>query len=276
MRLIAKESSLYPVMQHQPRFKVLLRGHWPEASVRIHFSGEEPSWPGDVQQACEVFWQQVTAANPSLFDGPVVALKQAGVRRGKLHLTLALTSYKKQLFSNHNAQQWQRQGRAALRANGLGVSAILRLADQKLLLICRSESQGEYPGFLDVVGGHIHPVVHSCGKGRPDVFCAIASEIRAELGIAPDEIRALTCIGLIENREILKPELIFSAHIRRDLSTIQKLLPGAAEQNEVSGVESISAHSKQIQRLLEHRSQQMTPTALGCMRLLLQKSGRWA
>lgn len=84
-----------------------------------------------------------------------------------LILKLGLTCYKDYLGTNWScrAAEFCQQGEAkfgdplALLAQPLGVGAILCTADDKVVLIRRSQKVAEAAGFLDIPGGHPEPKV---------------------------------------------------------------------------------------------------------------------
>jgi 8-oxo-dGTP pyrophosphatase MutT (NUDIX family) len=97
-------------------------------------------------------------------------------------------------------------------ADPLGVSVAVVTGDGQLIVQKRSEHVFEYPGFFHVCGGNVEPT-DVAGPDAPGVFAAARRELAEELGIGSPELVDLVCLGLAENRESHKPDLLFEAKV---------------------------------------------------------------
>jgi 8-oxo-dGTP pyrophosphatase MutT (NUDIX family) len=122
-----------------------------------------------------------------------------------LTLVLSPTSYKPFLGTNlHNPHLADRFGRDVM-ANPIGVSALLESSEGFLMLGRRNASVAYYPDRIHPFAGALEP------RDGSDVFAAVHRELQEELGLAPAHVTDLRCTGLVEDRRLLQPELIFAA-----------------------------------------------------------------
>jgi hypothetical protein len=148
----------------------------------------------------------------------------------------------------------------------LGISAVIETVDGFLPLIRRSEHVGEFPGGLDVIGGHAHPDEH-LRNGVPDVFFAIADEVHAELGIPNHLLDDFVCCGLAENWPHRKPELAFFLALPLTMEEIRQLAPNAREADEFTELFAVRAEPASLQRFITENAARLTPSALGCLQI---------
>ena len=83
-------------------------------------------------------------------------------------------------------------------------------SDYVLVLGRRGEKVAFHSGHLHTFGGLVE-LTDRRPDGTYDVFGAMIRELREEAGVEPGEIRDLSIIALVRDRDILQPELIFEA-----------------------------------------------------------------
>jgi len=136
-----------------------------------------------------------------LHDGALFNLEDACCDTGRLHLSLSRTRYRRWTYSAGRKE-------AAWISRPLACCAALISSDGKLLLQERSAEVAEGPGLLHVPGGHPDPERDLRG-GRPDLFVAMEAELHEELGLLASDLGEGRILGLVENLENGKPELLF-------------------------------------------------------------------
>lgn len=219
----------------------------------------------------EAYWKKEILQTPKadyVFNGDLCRLTGWKIAQNKLNLYLGRTNYKELLYSNNFVQDIiTRLGREYL-AKALGISAVLVSCDQKIVLIERSETVGEYPGRLDVLGGHIHPVEHAV-SGVPDPFLAIKSELKEEVNLQLHANEPVTCLGLIETQVTKKPELVFLVNSQR---TSEQILKSTLSNHtpELTRVFTIEASLESLTSLLINKKNPLSPSAHGTLWLYAQ------
>lgn len=208
-----------------------------------------------------------------MFNGALISLLDWSSAK-KLQLSLAVTCYRDQLFSNLNAAAWRKIGRKDYFARALGISAILQTADAQVVLMKRSALVGEYPGLYDVLGGHIDFPGRAENISAEFIFNAIKGEICEETGLVNDEVQIHACLGLLENCEIEKPELLFFASTNLPASVIHTRSATARENFEFENLFFIAAEPRKFTDYWQRNRQQFTPSADGCLEIFIRLNNR--
>ena len=195
-------------------------GDWDEERVHAEWLGHSsrPVIP-EVEAAIEAAWADVLRRpGVHLFDGPMCRLERWDASSDALRLWLSPTSYKPFLGTNlSNPHLADRHGPAAL-ANPVGVSVALETADEFLLLGRRTETVAYYPGRVHPFAGALEP------KDGVRVFDAVRRELAEELAFAADDVEAVRCTGLVEDRALRQPELIFRVRSGRTRQQVEAKL----------------------------------------------------
>ncbi len=197
-----------------------------------------------------------------IFNGPLCSLENWRVDDDTLHLCLGQTSYKELLFSNYLHSRNEVEYSERFNANALGISLVLTTGDAQIVLIKRSETVGEGPGKLDVVGGHIHPDEH-CLSGTPDPFLAMLTEAKEEINLHLQD-EQLSCIGIITTVVTGKPELIFQAEVDLPFKDIAATAE-QAQSTEIADVLAIPDDPGAVQDFMTQNSGQLSPSAHGAL-----------
>ncbi|MFQ5629079.1 MAG: hypothetical protein ACE5I1_09990 [bacterium] len=248
------------------RFRMLVTGSWEKDEVIIFVSEKTPAWPNAFYRQAKIFWQQALKSEKKLFNGALSSLVSSHTNNNQLLLTLGRICYRDQMYSNNSMKNWKLEERNRYATRGLGISAVVETADRQVLMIVRSQYVSENAGFLDVIGGHVHPEDHA-KEGKPDVFYAIADEMHCELGIDFRNIKKTVCIGLIENTEWLKPELVFVSNLNLAKAEVLECSKQAKERFECSKMVSFAANQTGVLSFLDEYRQRCTPSAEGCLEL---------
>jgi 8-oxo-dGTP pyrophosphatase MutT (NUDIX family) len=185
-------------------------GDWGPGAVEVRWvESARPTMP-EVEAVIGRAWSDALARpGVQLFDGPMCRLECAEVsppgEGGRLRLSLAPTSYKTFLGTNLSHPELADRYGDAILANPVGVSPALETADGFLMLGRRCGSVAYYPGRVHPFAGALEP------RDGDDVFAAVRRELAEELSLADADVTDLRCAGLVEDRALRQPELIFLA-----------------------------------------------------------------
>ncbi|XP_071540899.1 uridine diphosphate glucose pyrophosphatase NUDT22-like [Panulirus ornatus] len=191
----------------------------------------------DLEEQINKVWETKCAQNPRLYNGSKFRLNGWKVSRGKWILNIGLTSYKDLCGTNlsPNSQWIQEKGTKnfgnpqAYMSDPVGVGLVLITSDGFLVLTRRAYWTGEYPGALDVPGGHPEPqrIFKDDGTLKPEfgasnvddvvlqeVWSSAAQEAVDELGVSREQMSELTFLGIDLNMDAGgRPSLGFYARL---------------------------------------------------------------
>lgn len=209
----------------------LFRGLWREDEVEV-------LWMPEIVRSTTPFieaeiarkWETLVASRRYIYDGRLCRLIGYTADAGRVTMTVGPTSYRE--YHGTHAQTGIDDSQ---RANPLSVCCVVHTVDDRLIVGRRSDGIAESAGLWHVVGGHVEADRHM-DDARLRPFQAMRDELAEELGLAPDSIFEMRCMGLTRPEDTLKPELMFYAKasckasaIRRDLEHVQIVgIPAAA------------------------------------------------
>ena len=264
-------------MERSRLFEVLCTCAVHEENLSVRYDDREVTLPLALAARMDTFWSQLQrnkVPGASLFDGENCRLEQYRLQDGILTLQLGKSYYRHTLYSNEYHSDIVREWGEEYLAHTLGVSAVVLSSDNLLMIMKRSERVGEYPGYLDVFGGHINP--HTDRQYTiPSPFLAIQSELRLELGIPAGAIRTLYCCGLIKNKQNQKPELIFNALSALSSDTLLQKARHAEEADEFSDILTIPDGRENLHNFMRLNENTLTPSAQGSIWLYGLSQNYW-
>jgi 8-oxo-dGTP pyrophosphatase MutT (NUDIX family) len=210
----------------------------------------------EVEAMIDAAWRDVLARpGVKLYDGPISRLERFRPDGDQLHLELSQTSYRIFVGTNlYHPDLADRFGPEVM-ANPVGVSTALATADGKLLFGRRNAAVAYYPRRTHPFAGSLEP------RDNCDVFGAARRELREELTLADTDLGELTLLGLVEDRLIRHPELIFSVTTRLG----EKELIAQMDQAEHHDTVAIPADTASVENALHDQS--FTPVGLACLLL---------
>jgi len=169
-----------------------------------------PAIEGFVARTWETELALAREGERMLYNGDLIRLVEARATPAQLHLELGPTCYRDFLGTNlHHAATVSRTGEQHL-ANPLGISSMVITRDGFLIFGRRSGRVAFHAGHLHTFGGLLEPSDRDA-EGRFDVFGAAIRELVEELGVRKNEIAEIFVAGLVRDRSILQPELLFEA-----------------------------------------------------------------
>ncbi|HVP11822.1 MAG TPA: hypothetical protein VMV94_11615 [Phycisphaerae bacterium] len=203
-------------------FDILAFSHLTPAQVRTAFEPTpRPSTP-QLDELIAAEWERQTAlarqAGRVLFNGGLLRYVRHAVLKGStggteaIELTIGPTCYRDfvgtNLFNHHRLEEfgWERF------SNPVGTTATLVSREGLICYGRRSESVAYHASHVHTFGGALEERDRAA-DGRIDPFAAVCREVEEELGLRRDELADLCCVGLIRDKEICQPEMLFEARL---------------------------------------------------------------
>jgi 8-oxo-dGTP pyrophosphatase MutT (NUDIX family) len=200
-----------------------------------------------------------------LYNGDLIRLVEARATPTMLHLELGPTCYRDFLGTNlHHASTVLRAGEQHL-ANPLGISSTVITRDGFLVFGRRSARVAFHAGHLHTFGGLLEPLDRGADE-RFDVFGAAMRELVEELGIHKDEIAEIVIAGLVRDRSILQPELLFEATLTLSRAELTARFDPTLPSQEHTGLEFVHDEPEGTVAFLR-RSTPVAPVAAAAMLL---------
>lgn len=227
-----------------------------------------PTTPA-IEEAIALTWETELAlareGNRMLYNGDLVRLIAARASPTQLHLDLGPTCYRDFLGTNlHHAATVWRSGERFL-ADPLGISSTVMTSDGFLVLGRRGSRVMFHAGHLHTFGGLLEPSDRDA-DGRLDVFGAVIRELTEELGISKEEITDINVAGLVRDRIILQPELLFEANLRLSRAELIARFDPESPDQEHTGLEFVHDEPEAMVAFLR-KSSLVTPVAVAAMLL---------
>jgi hypothetical protein len=195
-------------------------GRFDADHVRISFDpAPRPSTP-DLEELIAQEWDRQLAlakgTDRMLFNGEQLRYVAHNVEKGGqgdiFHLTVGPTCYRDfvgtNLYNRHRLNEfgWSRF------ANPIGTTATLISRDGLICYGRRSRRVSYHAEHVHTFGGALEASDRRT-DGSIDAFASVARELTEELGLRPNETRGLVCVGLIRDKEIHQPEMLFEARL---------------------------------------------------------------
>ena len=236
-------------------FDIRASGNWGPAQITAQWVGSTRVIHPDVERAIDAAWSLASSRKGiHVFDGPMCRLERWSASPDRLDLSLSRTSYKAFLGTNlHNAQLADQFGAEVL-ANPVGLSTIIQ-ADNMLLLGRRNDFVAYYPNRIHPFAGALEPAE------TVDVFAEIRRELHEELSMESTDIADIKCIGLVEDRKLRQPELVFVTNSTRTYEELRSQLD-RTEHQEIFAIAAGSGTAR-----LAMNDPMMTPVAAATLEL---------
>lgn len=223
---------------NQP-FVVQACGRFPMDCVRIAYDPAPRPTTDDLDAAIAVEWDRQLAlakgTDRLLFNGELLRYVRHDVRpspRGEVFtLTVGPTCYRDfvgtNLYNKHRLAEfgWERF------ANPIGTTATIVSADNRICYGRRSSRVSYHANHVHTFGGALEKADMTT-DGRIDAFAAVARELEEELGLRREELHDLICVGMIRDKEIHQPEMLFEARIELTVEELRQRWQTAEAKDE--------------------------------------------
>lgn len=215
-------------------FEVAVFGTFRPGQVRVDWH-EKPRPPhAELDALIEKTWAEKLAECENtgrlLFNGQLTRCLAYRVENGELLIDAGPTDYANfvgtNLFNHERGDEfgWD------LFSNPIGTSATLITSDGWLLLGRRNHRVAFYGGYVHMFGGALEAVDHR-DDGTVDAFGSISRELKEELALSEADIKEIVCLGLIAERRIRQPELIFETTVPLTQAEIaNRIRPGHPDE----------------------------------------------
>jgi len=225
-----------------PYFDIDAYGSFPPGHVLVDYTQQaRPTTPAIelmINEAWERTRVECSQRNAICYDGFLVRWISHGICDGKLHITAGPTGFKDCVGTNYyNGHRVSDIGYDHF-SNPIGSTATVISSDGWLIYGRRSQRVVYHAGYLHTFGGALEKADLQ-PDGQIDVFAAITRELSEELSLEPHEIESMICLGIIHDREIWQPELLFDVHVRLDADTIKARLTGEQALEEHQAIETL-------------------------------------
>jgi len=222
-----------------------------------------------IEAIIEKTWNEKLAdarqKNQPLYNGELARLLRCTVKQGKLHLDLGQTCYRDFLGTNlYNTQSVLEFGADCL-SNALGISTTVLTRDGFVCYGRRNNRVAFHQGYLHTFGGALESADRMPG-GEYDVFSAAMRELCEELMLQPNEIKQIVCTGMVRDRELLQPELLFDAMITLTRNEVLGRFDPDADGQEHSAIECCWDIPEEVRTFLG-RSAPIAPVCEGALML---------
>lgn len=236
-------------------FEILAAGRFAPRQVDVrHNPVPRPTTP-ELDRLIHAEWEirkrEADAQGRLLFNGNLLRYLSHDAGPDHFHLDVGPTCYRDflgtNLYHRHRVEDfgWNRF------ANPVGTTATLILPGGMLIFGRRSSQVAWHAGYLHTFGGALEEIDRGDGPVI-DAFAAVLRELHEEAGLTAADVEDLTCVGLIRDREIHQPELLFEARIRLSLAELFSRWRTAESAGEHVGLAAVEPHPGAIAPFLEN------------------------
>lgn len=257
------------------RFYVDVMGGFTPADLNIEWSDRPRQGDHRIAEHVDAIWSRELDRSRTqdviLYDGPLCRLDAFNITGSRLTLHLSRTSFKEFLGTNLTRADIQHRYGSSAMANPLGVSAGVATSDGFLVLARRSRHVIHHGGRIHTLGGILEPP-REAGV-VPDPFAAVRKELLAEMNLSAEQIQDVLCLGLVRERKIAQPELVFDVTARIEAHDLTKQTATAPEAVEHANLVMLADYPASTTSFLEKHLEELTPVATAW--LLLHGLRRW-
>jgi hypothetical protein len=191
-----------------------------------------------------------------LFDGDLARLMSFQTKATNFFMSFQKTSYKAFVGTNLHDPSLPNEKRA----DPMGNSALIITADRRIVLGRRSEEVFGHPGWLHCIGGNIDPKLDVKGE-TVDTFGSIIREVREEINIDTADIQWTVCLGIVRDKETMKPEQLFYIRIKKRIGEV------SLKGKEHTGLVTLDNNQLAINEFLKSRGERIVPVARAALRV---------
>lgn len=271
MRQVAE--TVEAIRQHT-LIDVLAFGRFDPGHLHITWTDRPRPTAPEIEAAIDRTWpEQLDRAKREgrrLFNGTMARYIQHRQEANDLHLLTGPTCYRDFVGTNLFNPNLIEHADWSCFSNPVGTTATILTADGSLLYGRRNHTVAFHAGYVHTFGGALEPA-DGGHPGHLDGFGSILRELREELALEAGEIDRITCVGLIRDRQIWQPEMLFEVTTSRARAEIVSRLHEACDQ-EHSAIEHCLDNPAALVAFMNQVSP-IAPVALGSM--LLHGWDRW-
>ncbi len=249
-------------------------GPFSRREVTLTWTSRRRSSTPEIDRLIDRAWEQAMdlarRTGRKLYDGRLCRLVEYSVQGRTLHLVAGPVSFRELLGTNYTHPHLVHTAGAEVLANPLGVSAAVITADGFVVLGRRSDQVTCQERMIHPVGGLME--VDDTGA-PPHPFDAVLAELREETGTIPATDKAVVCLGLVRDKALPQPELVFCIEVDADVRSLRASAAQAVEGHEHSELVAVRDRPTSVVTFIDKHGQETTPVALAT--LLLHGLHRW-
>ncbi len=257
------------------RFFLDLVGQFPRDCVTVSWQNRPRPIGQAVQELIDATWDKQTRKasqnDRKLFNGRLCRLIDCASPGQGLRLQLGPVDFKTFLGTNLTHAHLRYEHGPDILGDALGVSAALQTADNFLLLGRRSEHVYYHPGRIHPIGGVVEPP--EAANRTPCPFDSMTEELEQELALAAGAVDEMLCLGLVRDKHIVQPELIFDVKVHADVAELRAGAVGAKDRMEHAELLHVRNHPSSVITFVEANASEMTAVAQAA--LLLHGLRHW-
>ena len=263
-------------------FTVDVAGRFEPSQVRVGFDPSPRPTTPELEALIATEWERrlaiAEAEGQMLFNGPLMRYLGHRITEGdggsaapEFHLTVGPTCYRDfvgtNLFNHHRIGEFGRRRFA----DPIGTTATLISKDGRICYGRRSARVAYHALYVHTFGGALEERDRR-PDGRIDPFASLCRELSEELDLAAEDLHDLACVGLIRDREIYQPELLFEARLDLTADELEARWRGAESRDEHDAIVTLPDHPDAIIPFIKSCGP-IAPVAVGA--LFLHGDSRW-
>ncbi|MFH1419383.1 MAG: NUDIX domain-containing protein [Planctomycetota bacterium] len=262
-------------------FVTLAFGRFALSQIHVAFDDAPRPSTTELDELIATEWdRQVRMARESgavLFDGKMLRYVDHTVQVDSasgdriLDLTVGPTGYRDfvgtNLYNSHRIKDfgWHRF------SNPVGTTATLTSSDGQVCYGRRSSKVAFHAGHVHTLGGALE-AKDQTSSGEADPFASVRRELAEEVALYPPDILDLWCSGLIRDKQICQPELLFEGTIRLTADELRERWRHAESKDEHAEIVTVPDTSDTLVPFIT-RCGPIAPVAVGA--LLLHGRHTW-
>jgi len=252
-------------------FVVQACGRFSPAQVHVAYDPTPRRTTPSLESAIAEHWdRQVELAKGTqrvLFNGEMLRYVRHRVSEAagssRFEMTVGPTCYRDFVGTNLYGQRWLDEVGWECFSNPVGTTATLISSDGLICYGRRSGRVAYHANHVHTFGGALEMGDRSA-NGTVDVFASLCRELREELALAPDELDNLACVGLIRDKEIHQPELLFEARLKMSAAGLRERWKSADARDEHEEIVTLADHPDAIVPFIQSCGA-IAPVAIGAL-----------
>lgn len=239
--------------------------------VRVGFESAPRSTTPELDALIAAEWdRQIALAKGTervLFNGDMLRYVGHRIESGPsgevFHLTVGPTCYRDfvgtNLYNRHRLAEfgWQRF------SNPVGTTATLISREGLICYGRRSKRVSYHAEHVHTFGGALEASDRTA-DGSIDVFASVARELTEELGLRPEETHDLVCVGLLRDKEIHQPEMLFEARLEMTAEELRERWRSAESKDEHDEIVTLADEPEAIVPFIQGCGP-IAPVAVGAL-----------
>ena len=242
-------------------------GQFSRDDLAVQWSDQPRPSTEKIDQQIEQVWRELTQqakeSGRKLYNGRLARLIGYTQHDKKLELTLGPVSYKEFLGTNMTHAALRYQHGPEVLADALGVSAAVITADGYVLLGRRSHKVMFHGGQVHPLGG----IVELGRHGKADPFDVIETELAEEAGLLRKSIRQTLCLGLVRDKKIVQPELVFGVTVDAEAGALREQAAKALDNFEHTELVAARNEPSSMVTFIGQNFAELTPVAVATLLL---------